>query len=189
MSHPQTERRAAIFYYVLAICAVAAVVIAFLWVGHYLFFDLVPSPHEFEHHAPGQLGRDYPLGWLRGLAMVIIVAGVVSAALAAIMNPTGVTLAVAATILVAMATSGIVQSSGSSTSTTHDPVPVQPPPSARISCSDGTQPTMDGYGQLSCNDVNAFLECPGGLRPLEDQGSDPGFTLYSCDGRVVSKGP
>lgn len=119
---------------VLVALVIFALIVATLWVGHFLLFGLLPSPHEWQHHAHGQLGREYPLGWLRGIAMFMIVVSVIGVAAGAITTREPLMIGLAVAVVLAMAISAVVESSGNTSAS-------EPASSAATVTSTGTETT------------------------------------------------
>jgi hypothetical protein len=88
-------------------------------------------------------------------------------------------------VLILTCVGALIGSGGSSTTVTTRTVKVTP---VRLTCDDGTTPTMDGYGDLNCDDFSTPT-CPDGSWVRQDQASEPGETLYWCGSRLVAQGP
>jgi hypothetical protein len=180
----EREVKYGLFWFVLflGICAaiIFAVIISTLWVGHFLLFDLLPSPHEYKHHAHGQLGHDYPVGWLRGVAMLVILVGLLVGLLAAISSPKPALLGALLAAVVAMGISAAIETSRADNS--RDAIPLTT--SVPLHCSDGTNATLNAWNEYTCPNY-AQPECPDGSEV--SQGNWQGVNKVSCDGRVIAE--
>jgi hypothetical protein len=180
----EREFKWGIVWYVLFLAVVAAIILAIvistLWVGHFLLFDLLPSPHEFKHHLAGQLGRDYPVGWLRGVAMLVILVGVLASVFVALADPKPATVGVIAAVVLAMVISAAIETSKPDNS--QDAIPLTT--SVPLHCFDGTNATLNAWNEYTCPNY-AQPECPDGS--AVSQGNWQGVNTVSCDGRVIAE--
>jgi hypothetical protein len=101
--------------------------------------------------AHGQLGRDYPLGWARAIAFIVLLLGIPGLLVTAAVSRHPVAIGASVAVIVAMTVSGLIEVGKPDTS--HNPAYV-PPAASLKRCTDGSHPYENSWGEWVCGNYS-----------------------------------